>query len=202
MRRPFVAIDMDGVLAKFTELLIRVFNARYATAYGRIGPIEDWKVYKIEDAFPPAVAELLYGIFREPGYFASLDSHEDAHGAVAELLEFADVEVCSMPPFREILGRKVVDAHSAADKIGWLVRLFPELAADVTLTNKKDRVRADSLIDDSGENIIKWCAEHPNGVGYLVERPWNESTPLPTNAIRGSLKDAPALLKKRLCQAA
>ncbi len=199
MKRPLVALDMDGVLARFMELLLLVFNARYSHRYGPLGPIEDWRHYRIEDQFPPEVARLLYAIFREPGFFAALEPHLDAHGAVAELLTFADVEVCSMPPFREVDGREVVDAHSAADKIGWLVRIFPALAADVTLTNKKHLVRADSLVDDSHGNIERWCAEHPNGLGCLVARPWNAGLALPPNAVRCSLLEAVRAIRARFC---
>lgn len=198
MERLLVAVDIDGVLAKFTELMIAVFNARYGHKYGPI-VIENWRRYRIEDEFSPEIAALLYGIFREPGFFAALEPHDDAHAAVAEMLTFADIEVCSMPPFREIDGRMVVDAHSAADKIGWLVRIFPALAADITLTNKKHNMRSDVLIDDSPGNIERWCAKHPNGLGCLVARPWNVDVALPPNAMRGTIGEGVAAIRTRFC---
>jgi len=197
MPKPLIALDMDGVIAAFSELLLHVFNLRYSRKHGQLR-IEDWKRYQIEDQYPPVVADLLYGIFREPGFFAALEAHADARAAVEGLLEFADIEVCSMPPSRDIDGNHVVDAHAAADKIGWLVRHFPELAGDVTLTKKKALLRTDALIDDSEKNIAKWCAAHPDGLGYLVARPWNEDAVLPANAVRGTFGETPAVIRSRL----
>lgn len=197
MIRPLVALDMDGVLTAFAELLLHVFNLRYSRKHGRLR-IEDWTRYQIEDQYSPEVSVLLYGIFREPGFFAALEPHDDAHAAVTELLTFAEIEVLSMPPSRDIDGNHVVDAHAAADKIGWLVRHFPLLAGDVTLTKKKARYRADVLIDDSEKNVSKWCQAHPGGLGYLVARPWNADAVLPVNATRGTFSDAPEAIRLRL----
>lgn len=185
--RPLVAMDLDGVVADFPEALIRVFNQRHGHALGML-KVEDWTKYRIEDQFPPEVAKRIDGIMREPGFFASLSPYPDAGVAVANILRFADVEVCTMPPLTPLpCGRKVTDAHAAGDKVGWVVRHLPEVAADVTITHKKDRIRADALVDDSAKNVLKWCKAHPKGIGYLVARPWNEGVVLPKNARRGPL---------------
>lgn len=198
--RPLAAVDLDGTLADFPETLLRVFNQRHGAAFGVLR-VDDWTKYRIEDQYPPEIAERLDWIMREPGFFASLSPYPEVHAAIREILLFADVEICTMPPLAPMPhGRKVTDAHAAGDKVGWVTRHLPEVAADVTITHKKHRIRADALVDDSAKNIVKWCEAHPKGLGYLVARPWNRHAPLPKNARRGSLDSVAPTLREWLAK--
>lgn len=200
--RPLVAMDMDGVIVPYTGELARVFNRRHAKTHGEIDG--NWREYRIEHQFRPPVSDLLYEIMHEPGFFAAIEPHDDAEQALRELCAFADVEICSSPPIQKIGDRRTLNAYAAADKIGWLFRRFNdlELASNVTLTLKKDKLRADVLVDDDPVgNVIPWCKAHPDGLGYLVARSWNADLEarglvVPPNLHRGPLSEAPGLIRR------
>lgn len=193
MDRPFVALDMDGVLANFIDRLLRTFNERFG------GSLEHDRttVYMLEDAYPDEF-ERLEAIWGEPGFFASLDVYQGARGFVEDLVAGADVEVCSQSPLRKLSdGRRVMDPHAAADKLGWLARHFPALAENVTLTHKKSRLRADVLVDDNPKHVRAWAVSHPAGFGVLVDRPWSRKHlfEMPSNVSFLLLEDIPASIQ-------
>lgn len=201
-RKPFAATDMDGVIAALVPAVVLVFNRRYAKQYGPINA--EWHEYRIEKQFPKSASDLIYQIMHEPGFFAAIEPYEGADQALRELGEVADIEICSSPPLMEIGGRKTLNAYVAADKIGWLFRHFHDqaLAADVTLTLKKARHHADVLIDDDAiGNVIPWCLAHPDGLGYVVARAWNDDlegrgVKTPANLRRGTFADAPKVIRE------
>lgn len=201
-KRPFCATDMDGVVAALVPAVVVVFNRRHAKQHGAINA--EWREYRIEKQFPKAVSELIYGIMHEPGFFAAIEPYEGAGQALRELGEIADIEICSSPPLMEINGKKTLNAYVAADKIGWLFRHFHDqtLSADVTLTLKKARHHADVLIDDDAiGNVIPWCRAHPDGLGYVVARAWNDDlagrgVETPANMRRGTFAEAPKVIRE------
>lgn len=189
---------MDGVLVPFTAALVRIFNRRHAKTHGLIG--EHWLKYRIEDQFQGHISDLLYEIMHEPGFFAAIEPHEGAEDTLRELRVFADIEICTSPPVQSVGGKKMLNAYAAADKIGWLFRQFNDLdlASDVTLTLKKHKMRSDVLVDDSIDNVVPWCNEHPAGLGYLVARTWNEDVgpTTPPNMRRGHFSEAPLVVRE------
>lgn len=200
---PMIDVDMDGVQADLVSTITSVFNKRHAKTHGKIDP--EWHEYRIEKQFPKPVADLIYAIMHEPGFFASIKPYDDAEQALRELLGLASkLEICSSPPIQEINGKKTLNAYAAADKIGWLFRQFNDLAltADVTLTLKKRRIRTDVLIDDDAiGNVIPWCLDHPSGLGYVVARSWNTDLEgrghkIPLNLRRGTFADAPRVIRE------
>lgn len=201
--KPFVATDMDGVVAALVPAVVAVFNRRHAKQHGAINA--EWREYRIEKQFQrPPISDLIYGIMHEPGFFAAIEPYEGAGQALRELGEVADIEICSSPPLMEIGGRKTLNAYVAADKIGWLFRHFHDqaLAADVTLTLKKARHHADVLIDDDAiGNVIPWALAHHDGLGYVVARAWNDDlagrgVTVPVNVRRGTFAEAPRVIRE------
>lgn len=172
-----VALDMDGVIADFITGVFQAYNQK-APAPIKFLKHDDQTHYDFAKSFDEPTAKLLYEFMGEPGFFASLPIYHGAHKLVDWLAANHSVEVCTTAPWRFHGTTKSIDAHVCSDKIGWLVRHFPALCADVTLTNKKYLVRADVLIDDSQDNVDKWAFHHPNGLAVLVARPWNQVSAL------------------------
>lgn len=201
--RPLVLLDLDGTVVSFNEGLLEVHNDEAGlVGDARLDVHAHWRSYWIDDAFEPTVAAALHAIYATPGFFAALKPYEEAKRVVRELLATFDVEVCTAPPRRQdVRGRRVVDGQVVAEKVGWLARHLPELAANVTSTKLKSRFRADALVDDHVDHVLKWSKAHPEGVGFLVERPWNADTDCkswPLNMTRGKLWEAPSRIQERL----
>lgn len=189
-----VALDLDGCIADLITALFNTFNQK-APNQDRLLHHDDQIHYDFVKSFDEPTAKLLYEYMGEPGFFASLPIYNGAHVLVDWLVKHHEVEVCTTAPWRFHGATKSIDAHVCADKIGWLVRNFPALCADVTLTNKKYLVRADVLIDDSQENIEKWVERHPDGLAVLVARPWNQVTGT-KNVVRQSLDGIPGAISQ------
>lgn len=181
-----VALDMDGVIADLITGLFQAHNSR-APAPVRFLHHDQHLHYDFTDAWGAEVAKILYEFMGEPGFFAALPIYPGAVEMVDKLLEHHHVEVCTTAPWRFHGSMKAIDAHVCADKIGWLVRNFPALCADVTLTNKKHLLRVDVLIDDSQSNVEMWADKHPDGLAVLVARPWNKVSGI-KNVVRQSLE--------------
>jgi len=182
-----IALDIDGVVANFTEKVVEIYNQRH------LPPIrfEDFKSFSFEECFSPPVVERIVQIFNEPGFFASLQPLPRAIEIVDLLSKDHHVEICTAPPHN-------VNPLAISEKISWALQHWPHLGRQVTVTTNKYLVKSDILIDDSISNITKWCMHHPQGHGFLVSQPWNaDILVLPDNATRGHLVDVPDFIKHR-----
>jgi 5'(3')-deoxyribonucleotidase len=192
-------VDMDGVLAEFVPAVFAEHNRRFGTSYTEA----DMKRYLFKDSVScPEHLANMNSIFREPGFFSALRMCDGALEMVNKLCALGCVEICSSPPNTRVRhwgGEISVQlAHVAAEKIGWVIRHLPHLGGQVTLTSKKFLVDGDALIDDSTENVIKWCARHPKGLGVIVSRNWNaavEDYIFPKNVVRVELEKVPDIIQ-------
>lgn len=192
MKNPKIALDLDGVICNFHEKLINVYNQKYN---GKL-TVNDIDC-ELESLGPDLYPKVIQ-IFNEPGWFLDLELLPDAMNVISNYVE-ADysVTICTAPA-RDLTG--YTNPGSASEKLIWIRKWLPFWANNVIITRHKELVHADILIDDTWHNIVNWCREHPDGIGFLVDQPWNKSfTQYPVNSIRGSLRDVITIIKKFWC---
>lgn len=63
------------------------------------------------------------------------------------------------------------DAYST--KLNWLRNWFPDAKFKFVATQHKELIPGDYLIEDSEANLDKWETAHPEGLGMLMEAPYN-----------------------------
>lgn len=193
-----VLCDMDGVLANFAKRAVEECNKRHGTSYD----LANWTKFDVSDAFGEDAWKLMEVISNEPGFFYSLEPYPNAKEAISKTLEIADIHILSSPMKIEVKpGVRGVNPHCCFDKVRWIHDHFPDLADKVGLFSKKELVRADMLVDDALFNILNWSKAHPEGIGFLVDRPWNKAKWLSKNIIRANLEDLPSVVQERFGKA-
>lgn len=192
MKQFKAGMDLDGVLIPFHETVIDVYNKRYndnLTVHDLDGELEN---------LSPDLFRKIIEIFNEPDWFTNLVPYSNAKDVVDRLIDKQfEIVVCTAPS-RDANG--LINPLSAAEKFAWVKQWFPSLAHSVIVTKHKSLIKVDMLIDDTVNNIIKWCHEHPSGIGYLIDQPWNrKSKNLPTNSVRGTLENVIPFVEKFWC---
>lgn len=186
---PTIAFDLDGVLADFFEKFIEVYNSRFPVKLS----LNQITHYKFHDCLPAAVADEIIKIFHEPGFFTNLVPMPGALDTIDLLLyKGYSIEICTAPP-SDYCPRAVVE------KWDWVTKYLPKLANCVTVTKNKFYIATDMLVDDYALNIEKWCARHPEGLGFLIDSPWNQNFTLPINCVRGKLLQIPGFIDHFWC---
>jgi 5'(3')-deoxyribonucleotidase len=194
VKLPKVALDLDGVIVNFHQRLIDVFNERYPTKKLTVVDIN----CEIE-SLGPELAPKLLAIFNEEGWFLNLDPFPNAISTASSFDDLGyDVTVCTAPA-RDINGK--INPSSASEKYVWMNQWLPMWANNMIITKHKELIGTDILVDDTGYNIINWCRENPDGIGFLIDQPWNQTfTKYPTNSTRGNLEDVPTFIDKFWCR--
>ncbi|MGO1851869.1 MAG: 5' nucleotidase, NT5C type [Microbacteriaceae bacterium] len=156
--RPVVLLDLDGVLADLhTPLRRRVeeIAEEHGFAHEFPDPITDWRIA----AHHPATDKAVHAVFREAGFFASLDPMPGAVDAVHELRrrrEDVDVLFCSSPYVSNPIG--------ASDQFDWVQRHFGRWAGSrLILTGDKTLLHGHVLVDD-----------RPDVTGRVAEPAWRQ----------------------------
>lgn len=167
-----IAFDLDGVLADFFKSLWKQYGDKYGIYYDDIIMTKP----DLHSVFPAVVAELMYDIFNAPGFYANLEPYPGAIEVLNMLHNTGHkVYFCTSPSNRDIPGTnlRAINPHSASGKIDWINKYVPHLGRNVTITKDKWRFKADVLVEDTPEKLAPWCEAHPNGLGILIDRPWN-----------------------------
>ena len=104
-------------------------------------------------------------IFIEPGFFLHLPPIPGAIDGVRDLLSWG----------HEII---IATNHSnndyiAADKVLWVQRNLPMLAANMMIGARKDVLHGDIIIDDNPDYLIN----SPCPIKICMDRPWNRCLP-------------------------
>lgn len=194
MRLPKILLDLDGVLADFYQQLADYYNQRYNASI----TVEDFNDFEFERCFPIETVERLIEIFNEPGYFINLPVIPHAKEIASQFSTLGyQVKICTAPA-RKLDG--FLNGQSAEEKFDWVAKHFPYWANSITVTQEKEDVQGDMLIDDSPVNISKWCARNKDGIGYLIDRPWNRPFKnYPLNCIRGDLLNVSKFVDSYWC---
>jgi 5'(3')-deoxyribonucleotidase len=185
---------MDGVIADFHGTLLDIYNRDHKEDIKK----EHITTFQVEQCLGEDVWIKMEKIYNSPGFFASIKPVESSKGVVQELHTLVDIEICSAPTkiVNAKTGERQLNAHCAFEKINWIHEHFPSLSKDITLAINKHHYRADILVDDALHNQAQWCKAHPNGLGILINQPWNQTNRLPRNCIRTSINEVPALIKE------
>lgn len=191
---PSVALDLDGVIVNFHQKLIDVYNTKY--------PDETLTVCDLNceiESLGPELAPKLLEIFNSKGWFSALEPLPNAISLAMNLLDLGyEVTVCTAPA-RDKDGK--INPFSFSEKVEWMHRWLPFWTNNMVITKHKEVVQADILIDDTGHNIINWCGKNENGIGYLIDQPWNRNfIKYPTNSHRGTFQDVAAFVDKFWCR--
>jgi len=192
---PKILLDLDGVVVNFHQKLIDVYNQRYPESKKLTVNDIDCEI----ETLGPDLAHKLIGIFNEKDWFIDL---EPLSNSIRTVLSFADlgydVTVCTAPA-RDLDG--IINPGCASEKYIWMQKYLPLWANNMIITKHKEVVRTDIIIDDTGYNIINWCRENPDGVGYLIDQPWNKRfNNYPTNSTRGTLEGVTTFIDKFWCR--
>lgn len=157
-----VLIDMDGVLYDWQGAYLDLY--RHLTRETIPGGLEaDWD---FADKLPNRAAvdeiehsRMLWTVGR--AYTGAVD-------AARRLFDTTDAYIATQP------GRNIETA--VPGKMMWLSLFMPWLDPErVIFIRPKWLLQADVLIDDRPRNVRKWLQHNPDGVAYLVARPWNAS---------------------------
>jgi 5'(3')-deoxyribonucleotidase len=187
-----IAADSDGCLADLVHKMLQICNQEHGTAFTH----EDITDFNFKTCIPQ-YADYFFSLFERPGFFRDLPLLPDAQAVIRQLIADGHfVEIATAPPSTKRNGVKIISPEAAFDKVLWFADHFPEIENRVTLTTCKHLLKVDLLIDDHHTNIERFCAHHPEGLGFLVNQPWNRNLLLPSNAKRGELRDLPKTVEK------
>lgn len=185
---------MDGVVVNFFQKLIAVYNERY--------PDDQLTLEDINcelEQLGPERADRLIGLFNEPGWFLNLRPLPGTINIVSHYASAGyNIVICTAPA-RYPNGS--INGNSAAEKFEWIQNHLPVWGRQVIITGNKEHVDGDIFIDDTPSQIIKWCDVHPNGIGVLIDQPWNSRwIDLPRNALRADLQDVGSIMSHFWCK--
>lgn len=193
MKFPELILDLDGVVADFFTPLLEIYNKKTGC---------DLTVYDINchlENLGPRVLRDLIDIFNAPRYFSDLKPLPEAINIVSQFEEYGYKTIICTAPARDNDGG--TNGLSAAEKYEWIKKYLPWWSNHIIITKHKERVFGDMIIDDYSMNILNWCKAHENGIGFLVDQPWNRSLSyLPKNAVRGTLEQVSEFIDKFWCQ--
>lgn len=160
MRRPLVLLDCDGVLSDFVGWFLLKIEQELGVSYHR----ED--VLKFDFSNLPGwdgIKREAWNLCRVPGFARNMPVLDGAKDGVRRLREIADVEICTNPMPGSLTW--------TGERYEWLERHFGITHANCHNLEKKYRIPADYLIDDSGEN----CDAYGVGTPLLWDRSYNRS---------------------------
>lgn len=170
-RRLKICIDMDGVIAKFTEEAIKTIKTSFDVDIKE----EDITFPKISDIVWPLLSDKedkaigsdrkLMDYICDPGFFFRLNPYEDAIESINKLhSEGHSIIFLTMPlEWRD----------SSSCKVRWLKKYFPDMDYSVMMVSdmsSKGMVDCDVLIDDDPRAL---ASKDPHR-GICIARPWNK----------------------------
>jgi 5'(3')-deoxyribonucleotidase len=169
--KPFVLLDVDGVLADFVTAVFAVVEKIHGQPHGRtVNDIRTWEMF---ESVPELAGyrEDAYARMRLPGACYEIPIMGGAIEGVRRLREIADVHIVTspFPQSRTWMG----------ERNEWLCRHFDFKEKDITHTHQKELVMGDMLVDDKPSTIEAWEKEQQRkrgpgrGFGFLWHQPHN-----------------------------
>ena len=164
--------DVDGVLANFAELLMKVLYR----------PIEDAETiteYDLQKTLSPEEHERIVRLLEMPIAPLAMAPHDDAlrfvQAARAQNIQVLAMTSCPLP--------------WVASRTQWLAECFDFHSDEILFIPRdlKKLVRGDMLVEDHLPTVAEWIDLNPKGSALLVDRPWNRSATLPPRTRRISL---------------
>lgn len=169
-----VLFDVDGVLADLVTPLAEKFDFKK----------EDVTAFNFNDCLGKIKASKIYQEMARPGFCAELQAMKEALAVLKEVQELGHEIVFVTAPFP-------YSRTWSFDRVLWLKREFRDIDAPVVLTDHKDLVAGDVLIDDKLANYNQFEAIGRRAL--LIDQPWNRKATSVTR--RTKLNQVPVWLE-------
>lgn len=163
-----IAIDVDGVVADLVPKLLSEINHKFKTKY-TIEQCTMWNFYDRSGGMfdDPEHADYAVKLMRGAHYAANVRIISGSVDAINRICAAGHTVVWVTAPFRS-------SKTWAFDRTNWILEHFPACSKHIILTDRKEWVDADILIDDNPENIERWMKGGKKyRKGYLFSQPWN-----------------------------
>lgn len=163
-----IAIDVDGVVADLVPKLLNDINHKFKTEY-RIEDCTMWNFYDRENGMfhDPEHADYALKLMQSNHYAANLLPIKNAVHMVNALSEAGHNIIWVTAPFRS-------SKTWSFDRTNWILEHFPACSKHIILTDRKEWIDADILIDDNPENVVNWTSRGAvHKEAYLYAQPWN-----------------------------
>lgn len=143
--KPTVLLDVDGVVADFTQAAITLVNQITGKSYRP----EDVKTWEVFNSIPePEAHKEVYRIMKGEGGCLSIPVYPEALDGVRTLRELAYI-ICVTSPF----AGSPTWVH---ERELWLDRHFGGEVSYTIHTKHKERIHGDIFLDDKAEHVIGW----------------------------------------------
>lgn len=136
-----ILVDMDDTI----EQLLKAWVSRANEKYGRNVTLEEITDWNVAVPYRGITREEIYGVIYEPGFWSSV---EPMPGAAEALKHFMDEG-------HDVFIVTATEIEHVEEKMkGLLFRYFPFISWNqVIITNRKQMIRGDVLIDDGIHNL-------------------------------------------------
>lgn len=154
-KQPVILVDMDDVLAEFTEEWLSRYNLDYNDSI-TAEAFDGWDAVK---HVKPECGNKIFEYFKAPGIYRHLKPKEGSQEVIAELIELgAEIIIVTDSPMGCTFGSENWQGSNPTDdKRAWLLEHFPMISSDnVIVARKKWYVMGDILIDDKPATIEKF----------------------------------------------
>jgi 5'(3')-deoxyribonucleotidase len=162
VRHKRVLVDVDEVLADFCTPAIAFVQERFGLTL-ELAKLENWDLFYTLTAKQRETFDIE---FYQQGRCASLSVFPGVEEAIEALREHAEVVAVTRPPRNS--------RHWVHERTEWLIDRLGFDHDSIIHTKAKHMVMGSMLIDDSLENVTRWQAEHPQGLGLLWALPNTE----------------------------
>ncbi|UOF92533.1 hypothetical protein LSG31_10445 [Fodinisporobacter ferrooxydans] len=135
-------LDLDDVCACHNERWVERFYEKTGILLDR----EEWSSWDLHEVYSESITKSLYEILQEPGFFRYLQPKSGCVEGVRTLYEvgFEIVFVTASPP------------TALYEKYEWIEEYFPFISkSNIVLTQRKDLVYGDILVDDGPHNLLR-----------------------------------------------
>lgn len=154
-KKPIILVDMDDVLAEFTEEWLR----RYNKDYNDTVTAEDFDGWDAMKHVKPECGTKIFDYFKAPGIYRNLKPKAGSQEVIAELTKLgAEIIIVTDSPMGCTFGEENWNGSNPTDdKRAWLQEHFPMIPFEnVIIARKKWLVKGDILIDDKPDTIEKF----------------------------------------------
>lgn len=169
-RRLRVLLDCDGVLADFVGAALGLIKKVTGKPYTKAN-VKQWDFINDLVRDERDYLEIYQGV-HAAGFCAGIHPLAGAEKGMAELRKMpVDIYVVTAPQFES--------AHWVPERTRWLNYHFRLDKDRLLYTDAKRLAAGDVFVDDSSEHVASWRAEHPAGVGYVMDAPHNTESDQP-----------------------
>ena len=150
-----IVCDIDCVLNNLCEKMLEIYNAHS----GKNIQVSDITSYDFKECLPKEDADALYSLFKEKELWDSLEPIKDSQWGLQTLLN---------------TGHQVVLATATHEcnfewKCKWIYKHFGMInESNIIRIYNKGLLRADVIIDDCMDNLIKCCCDR-----ICLDMPYN-----------------------------